>query len=88
VATPLKDKGPEHIDYVVVRENSGDVYTGAGGNMMKGTPHEVAMQNMVYSRMQVERCLRYAFDYTRKRNKKKTLALGCHCQQTERHGRR
>jgi len=75
VATPLKDKGPEHIDYVVVRENSGDVYTGAGGITMKGTPHEVAMQNMVYSRFQVERCLRYAFDYTRKRNKKKTLAL-------------
>ena len=75
VATPLKDKGPEHIDYVVVRENSGDVYTGMGGVTMKGTPHEIAVQNMVYSRMQVERCLRYAFDYTRKRNKKKTLAL-------------
>ncbi len=75
VATPLKDKGPEHIDYVVVRENSGDVYTGSGGVMMKGTQNEVAMQNMVYSRMQVERCLRYAFEYTRKRGKKNTLAL-------------
>ncbi len=75
VATPLKDKGPEHIDYVVVRENTGDVYTGMGGVTMKGTPHEVAVQNMVYSRMQVERCLRYAFEYTRKRNKKNTLAL-------------
>ena len=75
VSTPLKDKGPEHIDYVVVRENSGDVYTGIGGIMMKDTPNEVAIQNMVYSRMQVERCLRYAFDYTRKRDKKKTLAL-------------
>jgi 3-isopropylmalate dehydrogenase len=75
VPTPLKDKGPEHIDYVVVRENSGDVYTGMGGNMMKGTPDEVAVQNMVYSRMQVERCLRYAFDYTQKRNKRNTLAL-------------
>src|SRR5512135_446509 len=70
VATPLKDKGPEHIDYVVVRENTGDVYTGIGGVTMKGTPDEVAVQNMVYSRMQVDRCLRYAFDYTRKRNKK------------------
>jgi len=75
VATPLKDKGPEHIDYVVVRENTGDVYTGSGGVTMKGTPHEVAIQNMVYTRHQVERCLRYAFDYTRKRNRKKTLAL-------------
>ncbi len=75
VATPLKDKGPEHIDYVVVRENTGDVYTGIGGVAMKGTPDEVAIQNMVYTRFQVERCLRYAFEYTRKRNKKKTLAL-------------
>ena len=75
VPTPLKDKGPEHIDYVVVRENSGDCYTGIGGVSMKGTPHEVAIQNMVYSRLQVDRCLRYAFELTRKRNKKKTLAL-------------
>ncbi|MGI6324140.1 MAG: 3-isopropylmalate dehydrogenase [Bacteroidales bacterium] len=75
VNTPLKDKGPEHIDYVVVRENTGDVYTGSGGVTMKGTPDEVAIQNMVYTRMQVDRCLKYAFDYTRKRNKKNTLAL-------------
>lgn len=75
VETPLKDKGPEDIDYVVIRENSGDVYTGTGGISMKGTPHEVAIQNMIYSRFQVERCLRYAFEYTRKRNRKNTLAL-------------
>ena len=75
VATPLKDKGPEHIDYVVVRENTGDVYTGSGGVNMKGSPHEVAMQIMVYNRTQVDRCLRYAFEYTRKRNKRKTIAL-------------
>ena len=75
VSTPLKDKGPEDIDYVVVRENTGDVYTGSGGVTMKGTAHEVAMQNMVYNRFLVDRCLRYAFEYTRKRNKRKTLAL-------------
>ncbi len=75
VPTPLKDKGPEHIDYVVVRENSGGIYTGTGGISMKDTPHEVAVQSMVYNRFQVERCLRYAFDYTKKRNKKNTLAL-------------
>jgi len=75
VETPLKDKGPEHIDYIVVRENTGGLYTGTGGISMKGTPHEVAVQSMVYNRFQVERCLRYAFDYTRKRNKTKTLAL-------------
>ncbi|MGO9146049.1 MAG: 3-isopropylmalate dehydrogenase [Desulfomonilia bacterium] len=75
VETPLKDKGPEHIDYVVIRENSGGVYTGSGGITMKGTPHEVAVQEMIYTRFQVERCLRYAFEFTRKRNKRKTLAL-------------
>ena len=75
VNTPLKDKGPEDIDFVVVRENVGDLYTGVGGVSMKGTPHEVAVQAAVYNRFQVERCLRYAFEYTRKRNYKKTLAL-------------
>ncbi len=75
VETPLKDKGPADIDYVVVRENSGDVYTGTGGIAMKGTPNEVAIQNMIYTRFQVDRCLRYAFEYTRKRNRRKTLAL-------------
>ncbi|MFH1476842.1 MAG: 3-isopropylmalate dehydrogenase [Verrucomicrobiota bacterium] len=75
VECPLKYKGPEDIDYVVVRENSGGLYTGTGGISMKGSPHEVAIQNMVYSRFQVERCLRYAFNYARRRNKRKTLAL-------------
>lgn len=75
VVGPVKDKGPEDIDYVVVRENSGDVYTGAGGVSMKNTPHEVATQVAVYSRFQVDRCLRYAFELTRQRKKKNTLAL-------------
>ncbi len=75
VECPLKDKGPEHIDYVVVRENSGDLYTGTGGVTMKGTPHEVAVQSAVYTRFQVDRCLKFAFEYARQRNKKKTLAL-------------
>ncbi|NLF39509.1 3-isopropylmalate dehydrogenase, partial [bacterium] len=75
VECPLKDKGPEHIDYVVVRENSGDAYTGTGGVTMKGTPNEVAVQTAVYTRFQVDRCLKFAFDYARKRNRRKTLAL-------------
>lgn len=75
VECPLKDKKPEDIDYVVVRENSGDLYTGTGGVTMKGTPHEVAVQSAVYTRFQVDRCLKFAFEYCRARNKKKTLAL-------------
>ncbi|MCA1808556.1 MAG: 3-isopropylmalate dehydrogenase [Lentisphaerae bacterium] len=75
VDTPLKNKGPADIDYVVVRENTGGIYTGAGGISMKGTPQEVAIQDMVYNRFQVDRCLRYAFEYTKRRNKRNTLAL-------------
>jgi 3-isopropylmalate dehydrogenase len=70
VWTPIQDKGPDEIDYVVVRENTGGIYTGTGGFSMKGTPHEVAIQSMVYTRHQVERCLRYAFEYARKKGKK------------------
>jgi 3-isopropylmalate dehydrogenase len=70
VECPIKGKGPDEIDYVVVRENTGDAYTGAGGFTMKGTPHEVAVQTAVYSRHQVDRCLRYAFEYARKKGKK------------------
>ncbi|NLK42123.1 MAG: 3-isopropylmalate dehydrogenase [Planctomycetes bacterium] len=70
VETPIKDKGPAEIDYVVVRENTGDAYCGAGGFMMKGTPQEVAEQSALYSRFQVDRCLKYAFEYARKYGKK------------------
>src|SRR6266480_1458650 len=72
---PLKDKKPEHIDFVVVRENNEGLYTGAGGFVFKGTPHEVALQESVNTRRGVERCLRYAFDFARKRNKDKKLTL-------------
>jgi 3-isopropylmalate dehydrogenase len=75
VESPLKNKGPADIDYVVVRENTGGIYTGVGGVSMKGTKEEMAVQSMVYTRFQVERCLRYAFEYTRKRNRHKMLAL-------------
>lgn len=70
VACPLKDKGPAEIDYCVIRENSGGLYTGIGGLSRKGTKDEVAVQQMMYTYDQVERCLRYAFDYTRKYGKK------------------
>ncbi len=70
VECPLKGKGPKEIDYAVVRENSGDAYTGTGGFTMKGTPNEVAVQSAVYTRFQVDRCLKYAFEYARKYGKK------------------
>src|SRR6516164_6075700 len=64
---PLKDKKPEDIDFVVVRENNEGLYTGAGGFVFKGTPNEVAIQESVNTRRGVERCLRYAFEYAQKR---------------------
>lgn len=70
VDCPIKGKGPEDIDYVVIRENTGDVYTGVGGFVMKDTPHEVAVQTAIYTRHQVDRCLRFAFEYARKKGKK------------------
>jgi 3-isopropylmalate dehydrogenase len=70
VDCPLKGKTPADIDYVVIRENTGDAYTGAGGFTLKGTPNEVAVQSSVYNRFQVDRCLKYAFEYAQKHGKK------------------
>jgi len=75
VETPLKDKTPADIDYVVVRENTEGLYAGAGGVLKKGTPDEVAIQESINTRKGVERCLRYAFNYCRKRNREKKLTL-------------
>ena len=75
VDTPLKDKGPEEIDFVVVRENTEGLYTGSGGFLKKGTPDEIAIQESINTRKGVERCVRFAFEYCRKRGKKKRLTL-------------
>ncbi len=68
VDTPLKEKKPEDIDFVVVRENTGGIYTGHGGVTREGTPDEIATQLMVYDRRTVDRCLRFAFELKKKRN--------------------
>jgi 3-isopropylmalate dehydrogenase len=70
VECPIKNKGPKEIDYCCVRENSGGLYTGVGGISRIGTKDEVATQSMVYTYDQVQRCLRFAFDYARKYGKK------------------
>ena len=72
---PLKDKLPEDVDFVVVRENSEGLYKGMGEFQKKGTPDEVAIQTSYNTRKGVERCIRFAFEYTRKRNRKKKLTL-------------
>jgi 3-isopropylmalate dehydrogenase len=64
---PLKDKTPEDIDFVVIRENNEGLYTGSGGFVFKGTPNEIAIQESVNTRRGVERCLRFAFELATKR---------------------
>ncbi len=71
VWTPLRDKSPEDIDFVVVRENTEGLYAGVGGILRKGTPDEVAIQEMVNTRKGVERCIRYAFQYVKEQGRKK-----------------
>lgn len=72
---PLKDKKPEDVDFVVVRENSEGLYKGMGEFRDKGTADEVAVQISYNTRKGVERCIRYAFEYCRKRNKRKKVTL-------------
>ncbi len=74
VYTPIKDKGPEDIDFVVVRENTECLYTGIGGFLKKNTQDEVAIQEMVYTRRGTERCIRYAYELAKNR-KRKQLTL-------------
>jgi len=76
VETPLKDKGPSDIDFIVVRENTEGIYTGMGGVQYKGTPAEVSTQINCTTRFGAERAIRYAFELTRRRNSpKKQLTL-------------
>ena len=82
VKGPLRDKGTDDIDFVVIRENTEGEYSGAGGRVHVGTPHEVALQTTVFTRTAVERVMRYSFELARKRPKKKlTSATKSNAQQ-------
>ena len=72
---PLKDKGPKDVDMVIVRENTEDAYTGMHGFAHKGQANEVATQTMVYTRVGVERVIRYAFELARQRGGRKQVTL-------------
>ena len=75
VETPLSGKGSEDIDFVVVRENTEDLYCGIGGFLKKHTADEVATQTAVFTRKGCERCIRWAFEFTQKRNNPKGKRL-------------
>ena len=70
VHSPIKNATPDTVDYVVIRENTGGLYTGVGSFENKGTPQEVASQSMIYSYEQVERCVRFAFETAKRRHQK------------------
>ena len=76
IETPIKDKGPDDIDFVVVRENTEGLYAGAGGVLKKNTPDEVAIQESINTRKGVERCIRYAFEYAKNNGRKKVTLVG------------
>jgi tartrate dehydrogenase/decarboxylase/D-malate dehydrogenase len=70
VRGPLRDKGPEEIDMLVVRENSEGEYSGIGGRVHTGFGHEVALQTDVFTRVGVEKVVRYAFSLAQDRRRR------------------
>jgi 3-isopropylmalate dehydrogenase len=72
---PLKGIGPGDVDFTVVRENTEDAYAGMRGFFKKGTPDEVATQEIIFTRKGVERVIRYAFELCRGRGRAKKLTL-------------
>lgn len=69
VSGPLANRGPEDIDMLFVRENTEGEYSGTGGRVHVGTPYEVAVEAPIFTRIAVERVVRYAFDRSRERSK-------------------
>lgn len=67
IVSPLRDKGPQEISMLFVRENSEGEYAGLGGRFKRGTPGEVAVQESVFTRQGVERIVRYAFEQAQRR---------------------
>jgi 3-isopropylmalate dehydrogenase len=72
---PLKDKTEDDVNFVVVRENTEGLYCGAGGFLKKGTKEEVAIQESINTYKGAERVIRFAFDYAKRRNKRKKVML-------------
>ena len=75
VETPLKNKGPDDIDFVVVRENTEGLYSGMGGVQYGGTPSEVSTQIHMTTYRGAERAIRYAFEFARQRDKHRQLHM-------------
>lgn len=70
VSSPLRDRDPGEIDFVVVRENTEGEYAGIGGSSHQGFPEEIAMETSIFTRKGVERVIRFAFKLAQSRRKK------------------
>ncbi len=67
IKSPLAGRGPADLDWVIIRENSEGEYAGNGGRVHRGLPEEVATETAVFTRVGVERIMRFAFDVARSR---------------------
>jgi tartrate dehydrogenase/decarboxylase / D-malate dehydrogenase len=70
IPSPLANRKPGDIDFVVVRENTEGEYSSVGGRMYEGTEREIVFQQSCFSRKGVDRIMRFAFDLARSRPKK------------------
>lgn len=74
VQSPLANRGPEDIDFVVVRENCEGEYSEVGGRLYAGTEREMVTQEAIFTRFGTDRILRYAFDLAKTRRGQVTSA--------------
>jgi tartrate dehydrogenase/decarboxylase/D-malate dehydrogenase len=81
VQSPLRDKAPGSIDFMVYRENTEGEYAPCGGRHYEGTPHEIAIQTAIFTRRGCERIMRAAFEGARQRRKKVTSVTKSNAQQ-------
>jgi tartrate dehydrogenase/decarboxylase / D-malate dehydrogenase len=72
--SPLANRTPEEIDFFVVRENVEGEYSEIGGRLYKGTEHEMAVQESIFTRRGCDRIIRFAFELARRENRKKVTS--------------
>jgi len=70
VTSPLRNRGPGDLDWVIVRENSEGEYSGNGGRAHRGLPEEVGTEVAIFTRVGVTRIMRYAFKLAQSRPRK------------------
>jgi tartrate dehydrogenase/decarboxylase/D-malate dehydrogenase len=81
VRSPLANREPGAIDFVVIRENTEGEYAGAGGRVHGGLPNDIAVETSIFSRLGVERVVRYAFTLAQNRRKRLVSATKSNAQQ-------